>query len=156
MHARTFMKTRFHLCTCVLRVRRPKKRPRLDDCDLCPVVENAFDTISSGAAWSSDGFGAAAAAYASGNRDKTLLAFLSLGNFGRSPQNLERDLHKWVGLEVTPYFLNIQVHQHRKKGLADIKFPVLCPWEMMHWIWKHGPVQFSKSILGETGPAGIR
>jgi hypothetical protein len=66
--------------------------------------------------FASEGFDAAAAAYAAGNRDPALISFLSLGNWGKNPQNLVRDLHKWLGVKITPYQLKVQVHMQCKVG----------------------------------------
>jgi hypothetical protein len=49
-----------------------------------------------------------------------------------------------------------KVHQYRRRGLVEIQLPVLCPWELFHWISTHGEVQFGKSLLGELGPAVLR
>jgi hypothetical protein len=48
------------------------------------------------------------------------------------------------------------VHQYRKRGLVDINLPVLCPWELFHWIGTHGEIHFGKSILGELGRGALR
>ena len=74
--------------------------------------------------WSTAGFEAAAAAYASGNRDPALVSFLSLGNWGNNPQNLVRDLHKWLGLKITPYHLRVKVSHGSQWRL--VKFLPAC------------------------------
>ena len=55
------------------------------------------------------GYSSAEAAFIGGQRNAALMSFLSLGNFGKSPQNLSRDLNRRLGIRVTPYHLKIKV-----------------------------------------------
>jgi hypothetical protein len=76
----------------------------------------------------------------------------SLGDSGKYPNNVERDLHTWVepalagGLK--PKYKMIRIENPDGPGLVEVDHPVLMPADLVHHMWELGPKVFSRCLLG--------
>jgi len=79
-------------------------------------------------------------------------AFGSLGGHGKSPQNSERDLHRWLrsiyGFELQPYVLHLGLQIDSVK-VRKVPVRVLAPHEILHSIAvMHADSAFDSLMLG--------
>jgi hypothetical protein len=93
----------------------------------------------------------ARAAVADGLVHDSLTQLAGLGNRGRRPQHELRDLHRlhdkiW-GAGLQPQEIWVQLLNENRVGLKWQKIPVLCPYEVFHFLHKEGDWQ--KSMLGD-------
>lgn len=78
---------------------------------------------------------------------------------GSHPQNLERDLHRWVenmyGLELQPYGVPMQIRVKGEVQPRIVEIPVLAPHEIMGALWRAGELQWQVSMFGEENSAVV-
>jgi hypothetical protein len=72
---------------------------------------------------------------------------------GRSPQNIERDMHRWLahlhGMELEPY--DVAVPLWDGDGVNDIIVPMLLPHHWMAALHAAGAAIFEGSMIGDGG-----
>ena len=90
---------------------------------------------------------------------EALYNFASLGSWGKHPSNEERDLHNWCrnlyNCQLEVYHLKLDLHMPDMVDPVEVQIPVLIPFEVMRSLYLQGSPQFTVSILGDRGQAGL-
>eukprot|EP00959_Pyramimonas_sp_CCMP1952_P142097 2974418-Pyramimonas_sp.AAC.1 len=76
---------------------RPLRRPRLETLPDSAMVDKIIRKFANRRTFVSEGCEYARAAVQDGVTNQAVVAWSSLGNWGRQAQNHERDLHAWLG-----------------------------------------------------------
>lgn len=99
--------------TCAGRV--SKRRVKLDSLPESRTVKTLLDLMSRGNTHISTAAEVARAMQHDGLTNEPLKAFTSCGASGASPQNTERDFHKWMrgawGVELEPYYIKLNLEE---------------------------------------------
>jgi hypothetical protein len=90
----------------------------------------------------------------SGGGSEAIRAFVSLGSQGRNPNNIERDLHRWIAnlksLHLQPYWIKLKLLIDPTSTEAEeVDFPVLAIHEVLYALYKSGEHNFRKAMLGD-------
>ena len=88
----------------------------------------------------------------------------SLGSDGAFPNNIERDLHRWLG-RVRKYSMgfdlqlyNLPLHLYKVSEPDEeevVLWPVFQPHEIFHALWQVGGATWQGAILGPNGEHGV-
>jgi len=88
-----------------------------------------------------------------------LIGFASAGGWGKHPQNIERDLCKWLSnlfdVQLEPMYINLMLDTDDSLSLEEVRVPVLSIHEMFNAIWRAGPAQRDFSLFGKDGLPGL-
>ena len=93
-----------------------------------------------------------------GSRNDDVTSWASLGNFGKAPQNVHRDLLAWsrkngVDLETAKVRVTCRnIHDH---GTQSKLHDIIYPHEMFAAIWESGFDNFRHVFLGPDGSSGL-
>lgn len=86
-------------------------------------------------------------------------AFASLGSDGNSPQNVERDLHRWLqnlhGVDLKPRALELEVQLRSGEGTSMVQYPIVAPHDVLKAAYKKGSVVWQTVWLGQKGNADV-
>jgi hypothetical protein len=88
-----------------------------------------------------------------------LIGFSSAGGWGKHPQNIERDLHKWLhnlfDVQLEPMYITLMLDTDDSLSVEEVRVPVLSIHEMFNAIWRAGPAQRDLSLFGRDGLCGL-
>jgi hypothetical protein len=89
-----------------------------------------------------------------------MVAFASTGGGGSSPQNVERDLHRWLrnlgGYNLHTDTVAMDVLLEDRMSPRTVAVPVLAPHTVIGGILKAGGLQTAVSLTGPGGVDGLR
>ena len=60
-----------------------------------------------------------------------------LGNSGKYPNNIERDLYRVLHLPITPYYVEVPIWcQSNRRDIKTKRIPILLPHELYHYLFE--------------------
>ena len=108
--------------------------------------------IGTGKWYVSDATATARAFAKDGTVADVIADFCSLGNYGKCPQNEERDLHVWLkqfkGSNLAPFYFEVVLLPKLKVQPEPVQVPAIIPWELLYHLKKHG--QWQASVAGNN------
>jgi len=93
--------------------------------------------------------------------DDVVLGLSSLGNWGKDPTHIEKDLHQWLstayGIELDVYHIQVQVLSDQPNCRTEVKsLAVLLTYEVCAALYETSSAAFAKCILGAYGTDGLQ
>lgn len=96
---------------------------------------------------------------ADGSEDAVINKLASLGNWGKHPNNEERDLHGWLksvlSVQFEPYTVYLDLIRGGNLEPAPCAIHVALPFHVLTDIYNAGPEQWDRSILGGWATADV-
>ena len=94
-----------------------------------------------------------------GFKSEAIKSFASCGNFGRSPQNVERDIHAWLGniygIGLRPRTIDVDVAINESGEIGSRAIHVLAPHDLLQAAYRKGPLVWQTSFLHDASQHGI-
>ena len=88
-----------------------------------------------------------------------ILAYSSLGANGRHSQNVERDLHRWLGglygVSILPHMLKLHLCVPGHDDPQPVDLPIFAPHDWMIALYKAGRLQWERSACGAGNEACV-
>lgn len=138
----------------------PRKRARFNDLPASRTLDHLLYSIGRGASYISEAEQFARATLADGFKSKAIASFASLGNWGKSSQNEERDLHKWAqqpfGLKLEPYNIWLDLERFSDSQVLATRVQTLAIHELFHAVHAIGDDMFRQVFLGAVSQEFLR
>ena len=90
------------------------------------------------------------AAFGDGLDEACLTQIASLANWGKHPQNAERDLHRMMPQKLEPFSTVIEVYDPDLATVHERAIPILLASDVLHTMWNMQSAVLWESAIGAT------
>ncbi len=136
----------------------PSKRPRVETLPQSALFDEMISSIGLGNSSVAAMHNMALAAHADGSA-QAVSVFSGLGCSGAWPQNVERDLHRWLrnlyGTELEPHWIEMDLMNTVTLEVAPTLVPIIAPHELLAAMYLKNVSVFMTCVFGQDASPHI-